>query len=411
MIDIEVFPASYGESILVSLGEHNRKNILIDSGFISTYNNHIKGKLKELSSKGQAIDLFVLTHFDSDHIRGAINLLKENGKYDKPNIIKIEDIWINLLKHVYFGDNKVELSEKEKMKLKKILRKRYPVELFNRHVNDISSSESLTLSELICKGNYKNNKSFGGGLIVSNKESNVMNIDGGIKIKILSPTVDKIEELNKIWIKELLKLGLKPNFDNNGELSKAFEKLLVNIIPNINRGLLKSCSNEKDIIKSLSEKDVFSEDTDAVNGSSIAFTLEYEGKRILFLGDSHPSVIEKELKKEIDENNQKLKVDLMKVSHHGSKGNITKELLEMIDCDKFLICTNGAQYSHPDIEAISRIITTNKDKEKVIIMNYETPSIKKFLNKDLMKQYRYSIVCTNKIGLDNKNCKVTYVKV
>lgn len=411
MIDIEVFPASYGESILVSLGEHNRKNILIDSGFISTYNNHIKGKLKELSSKGEAIDLFVLTHFDSDHIRGAINLLKENGEYDKPNIIKIEDIWINSLKHVNFGGNKVELSEKEKIKLKKILRKRYPVELFNRHVNDISSSESLTLSELLCNGNYKNNKSFGGGLIVSNKENRVVNIDGGIKIKILSPTADKIEELNKLWIKELLKFGLKPNYDNNGELSKAFEKLLVNIIPNINRGLLKNCSNEKDIIKVLSEKDVFSEDADAVNGSSIAFLLEYEEKRILFLGDSHPSVIEKELKKEINGNNKKLKVDLMKVSHHGSRGNITKELLELIDCDKFLICTNGALFSHPDPEAISRIITTNESKEKVIIMNYETPSIKKFLNKDLMKKYKYSIVYTNKVGLDNKKCKVTYVKV
>lgn len=411
MINIEAFPASYGESILVCLGEDNKKNILIDSGFVSTYNNHIKRRLKELSRNGQVVDLFVLTHFDADHIRGAINLLKENGEYDKPNIVRIEDIWINMLKHVDFGDNRVKLSEQEKVKFKTILRKRYPIELFNRHVDDISTSESLTVSELICSGNYKNNKSFSGGLIVADKGSNVVDIDGEIKIKILSPTVDKIEELNKIWVSELLKIGLKSKFDNNGELSEAFEKLLVNIIPSINRGLVRSCCSEKDIIKALSEKDVFSEDTDAVNGSSIAFILEYENKRILFLGDSHPSVIEKELKKEIDEKNQKLKVNLMKVSHHGSRGNLTKELLEMIDCDKFLICTNGAQYSHPDIESISRIITSNEDKEKIIIMNYETPSIRKFLNKDLMKKYRYSIVCTNKMGLDNKNCKVTYVKV
>ncbi|MBU3200295.1 Zn-dependent hydrolase [Clostridium estertheticum] len=411
MINIEAFPASYGESILVSLGEDHVKNILIDCGFVSTYNNHIKKRLIELSANGQVIDLFVLTHFDADHIRGAVSFLKENGGYDKSKIIRIEDIWINMLKHVDFGSDKVELSEKDKIKLKTILRKKYPMELFNRHVDDISSSDSLTLSELICSGNYKNNKSFNGGLIVVNKESNVVNLDGGIKIKILSPMVDKIEELNKVWVNELLKLGLKSNFDNNGELSEAFEKLLVNIIPRINRGLLRNCSSEKDIVKALSENDVFSEDTDAVNGSSIAFILEYEGKRILFLGDSHPSVIEKEIKKEIGEKNQKLKVDLMKVAHHGSSGNITKVLLEMINCDKFLICTNGAQYSHPDPESISRIITANGDKEKVIIMNYETPSIKKFLSRDLMEKYRYSIECTNKVGMDNKKCKVTYVKV
>ncbi|AKC62879.1 Zn-dependent hydrolase [Clostridium sporogenes] len=411
MINIEAFPASYGESILVSLGEDNLKNILIDCGFVSTYNNHIKKRLTELSENGQAIDLFVLTHFDADHIRGAVNFLKENGRYDKPKIIAIEDIWINLLKHVDFGSHKVKLSEQDKIKLKTILRKRYPIELFNRHVNDISSSDSLTLSELICRGNYENNKSFNGGLIVANKESNVVNLDGGIKIKILSPTIDKIEELNKVWVNELLKLGLKFNFNNNGELSEAFEKLLVNIIPSINRGLLRNCSSEKDIVKALSENDVFSEDTDPVNGSSIAFILEYGEKRILLLGDSHPSVIEEGIKKEMGEKNQKLKVDLIKIAHHGSGGNITKGLLEMIDCDKFLICTNGARYSHPDPESISRIITANRDKEKVIIMNYETPSIKKFLSKKLMEKYRYSIVCTNKMGMDNKKCKITYVRV
>lgn len=411
MINIEAFPASYGESILVSLGEDNVKNILIDCGFVSTYNNHIKKRLLELAENGQIINLFVLTHFDADHIRGAISFLKENGECAKPKIVRIEDIWINMLKHVDFCSDKVKLSEQDKIKLKTILGKRYPIELYNRHIDDISSSDSLTLSELICSGNYKNNKCFNGGLIVVNNENNVVNLDGGIKIKILSPTVDKIEELNKVWINELLKLGLKSNFDNNGELSQAFEKLLVNIIPSINRGLLRNCSSEKDIVKALNENDVFSEDSDAVNGSSIAFILEYEEKRILFLGDSHPSIIEKEIKKELGEKNQKLKVDLMKVSHHGSNGNITKDLLEIIDCDKFLICTNGAQYYHPDSEAISRIITSNVDKEKVIIMNYETPSIKKFLSKDLMEKYRYSIVCTNKVGIDNKKCKVTNVKI
>lgn len=411
MINIEAFPASYGESILVSLGEDNVKNILIDCGFVSTYNNHIKRRLSQLAENHQIIDLFVLTHFDSDHIRGAINFLKENGGYDKSKIIKVEDIWINILKHVDLGSTKVELSEQDRLKLKTILRKRYPSELFNRHIDDISSSDSLTLSELICSGNYKNNKSFNGELVAVKQESNVVNLYGGIKIKILSPTIEKIEQLNKVWVKELLKLGLKSNFDNNEELNEAFEKLLVNIKPSINRGLLRYCSSEKDIIKDLSENDVFLEDTDPVNGSSIAFILEYEEKRILFLGDSHPSVIEKEIKKEMGEKKQKLKVDLMKVAHHGSSGNITKGLLEMIDCDKYLICTNGAQYSHPDPESISRIITANEDKQKVIIMNYETPSIKKFLSKDMMKKYRYSIVCTNKMGMDNKKCKVTHIKL
>ena len=411
MINIEAFPASYGESMLVSLGEDKKINILIDSGFASTYNNHIKGKMIELNKDNQVINLFVLTHFDADHIRGAISFLKENSTYSEPNIIKIEEIWMNMLGHVDFGDKKLKLSEADKLKLKKILRKKYPKEVYNRCISDISSTECLTLSKLISDGGYKLNSSFNNGVIAADKEDNTVNFDMGIKIIILSPSIDKIEELNKFWSQELFKIGLKPGVYNNEEYSEAFEKLLVNIMPTINRGILKNCANEKDLIEKLINDDVFVEDTDIVNGSSIAFILEYEEKRILFLGDSHPGVIEKELKKMGFGKDQKIKIDLMKVSHHGSKGNITNELLEMIDCDKFLICTNGYQYLHPDQEAIARIITSNKEKRKLIFMNYETLSIKKFLDKKLMEKYNYLIKCTNKINLDNRKCKSTYIKI
>ncbi|CEP95546.1 Zn-dependent hydrolase [[Clostridium] sordellii] len=411
MINIEVFPASYGESILVSLGKDKKINILIDSGFVSTYNNHIKGKMIELAKYNQVINLFVLTHFDADHIRGAINFFKENSTYSESKIIKIEEIWMNMLRHIDFGDKKLKLSETDKLKLKTILMKKYPIEMYNRCINDISSTECLTLSKLISDGGYKVNSSFNDDLIVSDRGQNVVGFDMGIKITILSPTVDKIKELNEFWFKELLKIGLKPDFYNNEEYSEAFEKLLVNIIPAINRGMLKNCANEKDVIEKLIKEDIFLEDTDVVNGSSIAFILEYEEKRILFLGDSHPSVIEEQLKKIGFDKENKIKIDLMKVSHHGSKGNITNELLEIIDCDKFLICTNGYQYSHPDQESIARIIASNKEKRKLIFMNYESLSIKKFLNKELMDKYNYLITCTNEINLDNRKCKSTYIKI
>lgn len=410
MINIEAFPASYGESILVSLGKDKKINILIDSGFVSTYNNHIKGKMIELSKDNQVINLFVLTHFDADHIRGAINFFKENSTYSESKIIRIEEIWMNMLRHIDFGDKKFKLSENDKLKLKTILMKKYPIEIYNRCINDISSTECLTLSKLISDGGYKVNSSFNDEVIVSDKEQ-VVDFDMRIKITILSPTVDKIKELNKFWSQELLKIGLKLDFYNNEEYSVAFEKLLVNIIPTINRGMLKNCANEKDLIEKLIKEDIFLEDTDVVNGSSIAFILEYEEKKILFLGDSHPSVIEEQLKKMGFEKDKKIKIDLMKVSHHGSKGNITNGLLEIIDCDKFLICTNGYQYSHPDQEAIARIIASNKEKRKLIFMNYESPSIKKFLDKELMEKYNYLITCTNEINLDNRKCKSTYIKI
>ena len=156
--------------------------------------------------------------------------------------------------------------------------------------------------------------------------------------------------------------------------------------------ILKNCSKKKDIIESIMEQDIFDEDSDEVNGSSIAFILECENKRIMFLGDCHPSVIEKELKKMGFDENNKIKIDLMKISHHGSKGNTSRDLLKIIDCNKFLICTNGKRFNHPDKEVLARIIANKTNEKKEIFINYRTLTIEPFLNEELMKKYNYSII-------------------
>src|SRR5690606_38146377 len=91
---------------------------------------------------------------------------------------------------------------------------------------------------------------------------------------------------------------------------------------------------------------------------SIAFILETFDVRILALADSHPYVIEKSLEKAGFSKSNKLKVDVVKVSHHGSKNNTTCDLLDIIDCNDFIISTNGGSstHTHPDREVIARII-------------------------------------------------------
>ena len=199
MIKIEVFPASYGESILVTLGSDKKMNILIDSGFASTYRNYMKNRLQLLSNDNQKLDLFILTHFDADHIRGAIEIFKENSTYENSNIIKIEEVWMNMLRHMEFEDLNTELNDGEKRKLKNIARKKYPEELYTRYIKDISSTESLSLSKLISDGGYKINKSFDNKVIMTNKDNNVINLDMGVKVTLLSPNEQKVDILKEFW--------------------------------------------------------------------------------------------------------------------------------------------------------------------------------------------------------------------
>ena len=51
----------------------------------------------------------------------------------------------------------------------------------------------------------------------------------------------------------------------------------------------------------------------------------------------------------------KLRVDLFKLSHHGSRQNMTDELLELIDPGAILVCTDGSKFHHPDEDALEKI--------------------------------------------------------
>ncbi len=412
MIEIYAFPASYGESILVCLGENeNRKNILIDAGFISTYNNHIKSKLIELNKKKLALDVLVFTHFDADHISGGIKLLVDNASNAESQIIHIKNIWLNRLRHIDFNnDKRVSLNEGNSKVLQRMLEKKYPAELYNSGLTDISAEQCLTISQLIDSGGYNSNKD---AIVFSeNSDKNIIYLDEKIRITILSPTKEKLNELKAIWIDELLKRGVYEDSNNNHEVNEAFEKIMVNIIERSKTGTLKNCSNAIDIIQKILDEDNFVEDESKVNGSSMAFIIEYEKKRMLFLGDCHPSIVEKYIKDILKKTQQRrMKFDLINISHHGSRANTSQNLLDLLDCGKFLICTNGKKFGHPDDETLARIIASNKNKDKEIILNYKIHSIKKFLDENLMKVYKYSIKTTNKTTIRNSDCKSTYIKL
>ncbi|EID4391952.1 MBL fold metallo-hydrolase [Vibrio vulnificus] len=108
--------------------------------------------------------------------------------------------------------------------------------------------------------------------------------------------------------------------------------------------------------------------SDIINASSISFIVKYEGKAALFLSDTIPEVITNNL-------NGKTKFDVVKVSHHGSKHNTSMELLKKIDCNNFIISTNGPRsYGHPNADTISRLILScinHGYSECNLIFNYQ----------------------------------------
>lgn len=128
----------------------------------------------------------------------------------------------------------------------------------------------------------------------------------------------------------------------------------------------------------------FQEDTSIFNGSSIAFLLEQGETRILFLGDSHPSVVAKCLKEQLGYTPEnRLRVDLVKVSHHGSAGNTSPELLSLIDCRRFVFCANGNGL--PTKTTLVRIanVFKNEPEPTHFLFNIPMPKLEKAFQKEV----------------------------
>ena len=101
-------------------------------------------------------------------------------------------------------------------------------------------------------------------------------------------------------------------------------------------------------------------DGSKANGSSIAFILEYDDKRVLFGADAHAPVLTKALKRYAERVGEaRPRIDLVKLSHHGSNANLSTAMLALIDCQRFLISTNGDNFAHPDDAAIAKVIATS----------------------------------------------------
>jgi len=180
----------------------------------------------------------------------------------------------------------------------------------------------------------------------------------GLKISFLSPTYDAIINFNKSFslgkIKEEALISASETIDTKETI---FD--LANIV-----------FTEKKLIQ------------DPANGVSLAMLLEYQSKSILLLGDAKDSIVINALKEKGYSINNKLVVDYIKLSHHGSKFHTSNELLNLIDCQHFLISANGTN-GHPNIETLARIICHDERDNKQTLHFYFNYPKKQYMDKGI----------------------------
>lgn len=136
-------------------------------------------------------------------------------------------------------------------------------------------------------------------------------------------------------------------------------------------------------------KEPFKEDDGEANGSSIAFFARFGGRTALFAGDAFPSVILNTLTSIYGQ--EKIPIDLIKLSHHASAGNTSPELIKKLACNTYIVSTNGSIYKHPAAKTIAHVIKL-AGPEVTLYFNYISDHNKVWKSKTLQQQYGYKAI-------------------
>ncbi len=352
-------PAGHGDCILLQYGTRLQSHwVLVDGGPIHSY----PALRQRIQSCTRTLQLLVVTHVDSDHVDGIVRLLQDSSV----NLI-VRDIWFNGWRQL------------------------------RPCTGTLGPVAGEYLSALIAKRALRWNAAFGCAAVATTPPSYpVVELEDGLKLTVLSPTRPALDRLSRIWARTVQREGLAP-----GCTRDAYEHLVSS--HRFGRHTVLGGLN----IDDLSREAEISDDSTA-NGSSIALIAEFQGKRVLLAGDSHPSILEQAIRTLLGLNGQpRLTLEAFKLAHHGSKGSITNSLLKLLDCHNYLISTNGDYFGHPDDEAVARVVRHGGPGVQ-LYFNYRQAASRFWDDSELRKREGFQVIYPSgdnglKIQLD-KSC-------
>lgn len=306
-MNIDFLNAGCADSVHIYFTGNDGKprNIIIDGGSEKgdIYVKSLSKRINEIVNiKKEIIDLWIITHIDDDHIGGILRLLKDT------ELLKAVDLsrttfWFNYSIWDYdsgFRDNNLK-NVKQGITLRNYL-------IENSNIVEKITDDNGTIDLW------------------------------GATVTILSPDNKSYNKLLKVWETEEVQI----------------RKSAVSHIKK---------TRKNDYSKKIEDFDINKEvkDDSEENGSSIAFILKYNEEAILFSADSHPCVLASSINRITE--GEMLKLKYMQIPHHGSRYNTSNALLNLIDCEDYIISADGFNRSNlPNKETFVKVLKANPDK-------------------------------------------------
>ena len=198
------------------------------------------------------------------------------------------------------------------------------------------------------------NPQFGGSLIVAADKYKNIKV-GSMKFNILGPTQKNLDRLRKVW-NDWLRRRLKSTRTSDFRALQVLDASIANL-------------------------------------SNIMFMVESQGKKLLFTGDGlGEAVVDALSKRGFLDSQGRYHVDLMKVPHHGSERNASREFFDSVTADAYVISANGRD-DNPSLATLEWIIGSKRKKNKIItiFLTNRTNNTDKILQKYDQNKFHYRL--------------------
>lgn len=340
-----LLPAGQGDSVLIEYGDAQAlRRVLVDGGPARSYGK-ISEQLGKIEPHLRYLDLLVMTHVDADHIEGVIKLIN-----DADLSVEIAEVWFNGYRQLPPDDS-------------------------------LGPPQGEILSALLEERRIPWNRAFSSAAVQRRGGRQLPRVDmpGGLTLTVLAPDDSALRTLRRVWDKECRAAGIAPGSTRDAlELFAASKRLSPG----------DSYLGELDVDGLAAQRET-EEDGSATNASSIVFLAEFGGRSVLLGGDSTPAVLTAGVERLLAERNLPvLEVDAFKLPHHGSRYNVTRDVLQLVRSPIYLVSTDSKYFKHPDPAAIARVIAYGSRGSR-IVFNYRTEITGGWSDPFLMDRYFY----------------------
>ncbi len=247
--------------------------------------------LKYIKKESEMIEAIIFTHIDNDHIGGGMKALSGMREEELP---VIHQVIMNSVADVSMrAPQSVQLTVGQAVKLESVFA-------------DIGLAGNMVSPVL---------------------QGDVIQLPGGAEIRVISPDRESLRQFDAMVDKKLEREEESP------QLGAGKEQPYMHHISDYVR-----------------EKDT--DDKRLENMAGIAFVFALRGIRLAFLADANAHVCAEGLGLFYEKGSF---FDLVKLSHHGSLKNTTRELTEAMEARNFLLSTNG-HGEKPSKQALCRLL-------------------------------------------------------